>query len=134
MSPPLSVYPPRLRELLRGSNESQESRNFRLNIRQYNNVNAFASMSVKTVPFATEGPYCFEITGEIHHLAAASLVYDPQSANLLPKYGHLFIYDPEAAIAFRMRVPENSESDVGIMEVIEATVREEILKLTNTGN
>ena len=79
LAPPLSVYPPRLRELLTGSNESQKLRNFRLHIRQYNNANAFANIDVKTVPFAPEDPYYFKITSEIHHLVTSSLVHDPDN-------------------------------------------------------
>jgi hypothetical protein len=43
------------------------SRNFRENIRSYNNAMAFASMGADIVSPSSNGLYCFPIHGQIYH-------------------------------------------------------------------
>jgi hypothetical protein len=118
-SPPLSPYPDQLRILLTGN--TMESRNFREFIRQYNSANAFASFGAKMPKIPGTGPYCFKISGEIYHLATSVLVENSEGANDTPrpKYGQLFIYDPNAAVEYRMHREENAECDRKTMEIID---------------
>jgi len=73
MAPPLSDYPDELWRLLTGV--SNESKNFREHLRQYNCANAFASFGATIEKFPPgRGPYCFKIRGAVHHSATSALV------------------------------------------------------------
>ena len=123
LAPPLSKYPVEMKDLLTGDN--QASRNFREHIRQYNNANAFASFGATNVAIPGHGPYCFKISGEVHHLATSALVETPEqpAGARMPKYGQLFVYDPQAAVNYRMSRQENAACDRLIMETIDRTMR-----------
>src|SRR3954466_8433160 len=65
--PPIPEPPAALRNLLWGLHPL--SGEFKKNIRQYNNAFAFTSLGVKIDRSVTRGtgPYCFKISGELHH-------------------------------------------------------------------
>jgi hypothetical protein len=63
--PALLRYPEEIKILLQGTDS--EGRDFRENIRSYNNVIAFASMDADIVSPSNNGPYCFRIHGQIYH-------------------------------------------------------------------
>jgi hypothetical protein len=65
--PPIPMPPPTIKNLLWGA--SPQSKEFRDNIRQYNNALAFTSVGVKVDEKVTRaaGAYCFKINGELHH-------------------------------------------------------------------
>lgn len=44
--------------------------------------------------------------------------------NPAPRYGQLFVYDPEAAVQFRMNVRENADCVITIMARIDAVLRQ----------
>ena len=123
-TPPLMPYPDEFKDLLTGT--SQASRKFREHIRQYNCANAFASFGATNVAIPGHGPYCFKISGEVHHLATSSLVaQDPEqpAGAPTPKYGQIFVYDPESAVRYRMSRKENAQCDEEIMATIDRTMR-----------
>ena len=127
MSAPLSPYPDELRLLI--SSNTSESTNFRDHIRQYNNANAFASFGAKMKSIVGNGPYCFKISGEVYHLATSALVKDDPDANAAvinetPRYGQLFVYDPDAAVNFRIQMEENTGCHITIMTKIDSVLRQ----------
>jgi hypothetical protein len=71
-----------------------ESKEFRDKIRCYNSAFAFISIGVKVDPTVTRasGPYCFKISGKLHHLTG-SLLPVQEGAN--PKYAQIYIHNPD---------------------------------------
>src|SRR6185436_945934 len=112
LASPLLPYPEELKKLLTGNNPN--SNKFREHVRQYNSANAFASFGAKSLPNPGHGIHCFKISGEVYHLATSALVQEseqPNAAVPAPQYGQLFVYDPEAAVNYRMHRRENAECD-----------------------
>src|SRR6185436_3439984 len=73
------------------------------------------------------GIYCFKISGEVYHLVTSALVQEseqPNAAVPAPQYGQLFVYDPEAAVNYRMHRRENAECDRQIMQMIYQVMRQ----------
>jgi len=110
---PLSPYPPELQLLLTSGDSA--SRNFLDNIRQYNSAFAFASMSASVHHYATPGPYCFRIHGQVHHRAGTL----HPSPGVKPRYGQMYILEGRQALDARLQDPHNAgctESTMGIIQ------------------
>ena len=92
--PPSSKPLVLLQELLQGS--SARSQHFLQHIQSYNLSFAFASMSLtgNEYRFATLGPYCFRISGQVYHLISQLL---PANGDAL-KCLQIYLYDASAEI------------------------------------
>nr|CAD1832249.1 unnamed protein product [Ananas comosus var. bracteatus] len=86
---------------------SQESVNFRKNIRTYNSMFAFTSIGAKVDNEVNKkpGPYVFKISGQNYHRMGSLLPTDGQR----PKFAQLYIYDTENEIDNRMRAFNSSD-------------------------
>ena len=95
--PPLSEPPQQLHRLLTSS--APRARKFRENIRQYNTAFAFTSVGVEIdhTILNGRGPYSFRIHGGLCHKMGAL----QQTEGRRPSYAQLYIYDQQAALAFR---------------------------------
>ncbi|KAK0434407.1 uncharacterized protein EV420DRAFT_1244047, partial [Desarmillaria tabescens] len=86
------------------------SNTFLKNIRQYNAALAFTSVAVKVDQAITNssGPYCFRVSGELHH----------QMGSLLPRegedmsYAQLYIHDPMEALGMRNHRNPNLKPEI----------------------
>jgi hypothetical protein len=103
-----------LKNLFVGTDE--KGRNFREFIRQYNNANAFASMGTKFEEIPGNGPYCFKISGEVHHRTSGNIEIDStlqvnsiERLNHHPSYVELYVYDADTSIQIRMNNPANAQ-------------------------
>lgn len=110
--PPIDV-PPFLQNLIESNN--QQSKDYLLNIRQYNSALAFASVTADAVHFPTRGPYCYKVHGQIYH-SVASLSVPPGHA---PRYASLFIIDSGEALNTRMAHAANNQCSADIMESLQ---------------
>ena len=111
---PAMLDPPEpLRSLLDGTNQSNgissliladdiKAKEFRENIRNYNNAFAFTSLGVKidSSVYGTNGVYTFRIQGELCHRISTLL---PQEGDQ-PKFAQLYIYDSNPQYQAQMRV------------------------------
>ena len=91
--------PNTLKNLLCGINPL--SNTYKDFIRRYNSAFAFTSLGAnidQSVTRAT-GPYCFKISGELHHLAGSLLPNADQSA----VYAQIYIHDSAAESATERR-------------------------------
>ncbi|XP_020082250.1 uncharacterized protein LOC109705878 [Ananas comosus] len=86
---------------------SQESVNFRKNIRTYNSMFAFTSIGAKVDNEVNKkpGPYVFKISGQNYHRMGSLLPTNGQR----PKFAQLYIYDIENEIDNRMRAFNSSD-------------------------
>ena len=80
------------------------SKEFRTNIRQYNNAFAFTSLGVPKRRIVTHnhrgsGPYSFRIQGELCHWSGSLAPAEGED----PVFSQLYIYDPADALAARQR-------------------------------
>uniref|UniRef100_A0A183G270 Helitron_like_N domain-containing protein n=1 Tax=Heligmosomoides polygyrus TaxID=6339 RepID=A0A183G270_HELPZ len=92
---------PVMRELFEG--DTQECREFRANIRNYNNAFAMASLSAKVSLPRGPGPYCFRIHGQVYHT-----LHRLASSQQRPKsYAQLYFLDSEQACRERLAHPAN---------------------------
>ena len=93
-------FPDNLRSLF--ENNHQKSKVFFERIRNYNSSFSFASFNAKVVDMPTIGraAYCFKIQGQIYYQINEALY---PSENDYPKYGQLFIVDPQEAIDYNRR-------------------------------
>ncbi|GBM58541.1 hypothetical protein AVEN_268613-1 [Araneus ventricosus] len=64
----LTEVPDLFKELL--CSNSQEAKNYRQHIREYNAALAFVSMGVEIKAPPGTGPYCFHIHGQIYHMVS----------------------------------------------------------------
>ncbi|KDQ32681.1 hypothetical protein PLEOSDRAFT_153646 [Pleurotus ostreatus PC15] len=102
----LEAPPLELDNLLRDN--SPASKEFRENIRRYNNALAMTSLGCKiddSINRGGGGPYMFKIQGRLTHLAGALLPEEGQ----LPQYAQLYIHDPAEALNHRMQHPLNNQ-------------------------
>ncbi|XP_004295965.1 PREDICTED: uncharacterized protein LOC101307681 [Fragaria vesca subsp. vesca] len=103
------------------SDQTDESKKFRQNIRAYNNVFAFTSMGVhldETINVQGRGPYTFRAQGSIYHKIGGLVPADGRR----PWYLQAYIYDTEHELQNRL-----SESEVlegGIVEKIQQILNE----------
>ncbi|KIJ61178.1 hypothetical protein HYDPIDRAFT_97011 [Hydnomerulius pinastri MD-312] len=81
------------------------SKEFRQNIRQYNNALAMTSVGGQVDNAVNNGcgPYVYKIHGEVHHRIGSLL---PTGDNA-PVFGQLYIYDPAVALTSRMQRNQN---------------------------
>ena len=91
--------PDNLRSLF--ENNHQKSKAFFERIRNYNSSFSFASFNANVVDVPTFGraPYSFKIQGQIYYQINEALY---PSENDYPKYGQLFIVEPQEAIDYRI--------------------------------
>lgn len=123
---PFLGYPNAFRELF--LNNDVVGKNFRKNIRNYNNSNAFASMSAQIERFSS-GISIFKISGNITHVTSSHIPYDTflnreviQYSNQSPTFSELFIVDPDNAINLRIDNPVNQCCSREIMVRISSTL------------
>lgn len=88
--------------LFTGSDDA--AKNFRENIRQYNNALSFVSFGAKVTPPPGYGPYCFKIQEMVHH-KVSSLYHENEKDSA---YGQLYILDFDAANDIRLARDVNS--------------------------
>ncbi len=106
--PPLLPAPAILQNLLCGNNPLSKA--FLQDIRQYNAALAFTSLAVKVDEAITNssGPYCFRVSGELHHWMGSLL---PQEEGKL-SYAQLYIHDPAEALSMRNRCNPNLNPEI----------------------
>ncbi|XP_024190810.1 uncharacterized protein LOC112194807 isoform X4 [Rosa chinensis] len=118
---PLIQSPPEMVHLF--SDQTDEGRKFRQNIRAYNNVFAFTSMGVhvdERINIQGRGPYTFRAQGSIYHKIGGLLPIDGRR----PRYLQAYIYDTEHELENRL-----TES-----EVLERGMVEKIQQILNQHN
>ncbi|KAJ7023950.1 hypothetical protein C8F04DRAFT_969583, partial [Mycena alexandri] len=95
----LEEPPAELRALL--VNDDTKSKEFRKNIAQYNTALSFTSLGVTEDHSINNGggPPIFRIHGELCHRTGALL----PSEGHTPIYAQLYIYEPQAALDYRMQ-------------------------------
>jgi hypothetical protein len=87
---PLFGTPPFIKQLLQTNTE--ESKEFKKNIRAYNNALSFVSLGVNldtSVQNSRMGAYCFRIHGGLYHRIGSLFPEENES----PKYAQIYIYD-----------------------------------------
>jgi hypothetical protein len=111
--PAMPDPPEPLRSLLDGTNQSNrmssssfspdslEAKEFRTNIRNYNNAFAFSSLGVTIDPsvYGAHGIFTFRIQGELCHRISTLLPRDGEP----PKFAQLYIYDSDPQSQAQMR-------------------------------
>lgn len=97
--PPLDPPPDTIRNLF--AEQGPASKEFRTNIRQYNNAFAFTSLGVPRSRIITRGggPYSFRIQGELCHWSGSLTPSEGEE----PMFAQLYIYDPATAHEARCR-------------------------------
>jgi hypothetical protein len=95
----LHNLPPELHNLY--TSQNPHAKQFRENIRRYNNALAMTSLGCKVDESVNRGngPYVFKIQGRLSHLAGSLLPEEEEA----PVYAQLYIYDPAEALDFRMQ-------------------------------
>ncbi|KAJ7638110.1 hypothetical protein B0H17DRAFT_890635, partial [Mycena rosella] len=114
--PQLQEPPEGLRALL--VDDSTQAKEFRKNIAQYNTALSFTSLGVNEDRSINNGggPPVFRIHGELCHRAGALLPSNGQT----PMYAQLYIYEPRAALDYRMQNNTNLRRDT--MEVLQQII------------
>lgn len=84
------------------TNRNAEAKEFRENIRNYNNAFAFSSLGVKidSSVYGTNGVFTFRIQGELCHRISSLL---PRIGEQ-PKFAQLYVYDSNPQYQAQMRV------------------------------
>ena len=98
----LRVTPPELARLLRGTDA--RAREFRKNIRAYNNALSFTSLGAQldqSVANARGGAYNFRIHGSMYHQIGSLL---PNSEDDTPAFAQIYVHDPATQLATRRAV------------------------------
>jgi hypothetical protein len=97
-----------------------QAKEFRKNIGQYNTALSFMSLGVKEDQSINNGgsPPIFRIHGELCHCAGALLPWEGHN----PMYAQLYIYEPRAALNYRMQNNTNLRQDT--MEVLQRIISE----------
>ena len=114
----LCEYPESLKELFMGS--TQDSINFRNNIRNYNSAFAFASFGANVDIPQGHGTYCFRIHGQTYH--CTNTLYPNDGEEL--QYGQLYIIEGSQAINRRMNLLPNSSCTNDVMQIIQNVMDE----------
>ncbi|KAJ6535291.1 hypothetical protein DFH09DRAFT_1325118 [Mycena vulgaris] len=112
----LEEPPEPLRQLL--LNDGPQGREYRNNMWQYNNALSFTSLGVKEDQSVNRGrgPPIFKIQGELCHKAGALI----PAPGRVPSYAQLYIYEPHAALEYRMQNNNNLRRDT--MEIVQAAI------------
>jgi hypothetical protein len=119
--PPLSAIPKELLELLTITNETKE---FKANIRLYNSVLAFTSSSAnvdESLMRANQGVYTYRINGAVHHKLSNSL----PNPDFKPHFSQIYIYDSAMQANIRTNM---------FPVAIKASILNTIQKLLEMGN
>ncbi|KAJ7479570.1 hypothetical protein FB451DRAFT_958941, partial [Mycena latifolia] len=100
--------------------DSEQAKEYRKNMWQYNIALSFTSLGVSEDQSVNRGrgPPVFKIQGELCHRTGALL----PSPNKEPIYAQLYIYEPRAALDHRMRNNSNLRRDT--MELLQAVITE----------
>lgn len=109
--PTISDPPLILQNLL--TNENDEGKEFRHNIRAYNSSLAFASLGVNEDVLPSKGPYTFRIHGSVYHRIGHVF---PEVGEQ-PKFSQIYIYDTENETNNRIRW--NSDLNRNILELLQ---------------
>ncbi|XP_051157417.1 uncharacterized protein LOC127279225 [Leptopilina boulardi] len=99
---------------------SVEGKNYKENIRCYNNSFAFASMGAKLEIPKGYGPYVFRVHGQVYHNTCALHPDDNENR----KYGQLYILDTNDAVLERLKNKCNEKCLSSLMEEIDKLLRE----------
>nr|XP_047130730.1 uncharacterized protein LOC124810249 isoform X3 [Hydra vulgaris] len=119
---PLSLYPPLLTGLMTGNHvDHAVNQNFFKHIRSYNSSLSFASFTAEITPPSNNGPFCFRVCGQILHRVGNLR----PAEGCLPKYCQLYIYDPNAAVSFRMEQPGNDGCIHELMQLLQTLINQE---------
>nr|CAD2195894.1 unnamed protein product [Meloidogyne enterolobii] len=111
-------YPEELKALF--SPDNPFNKKFISNIRRYNSMFAFASLSCFRFKFPTPGPPCYKIQGQIYHKFNQFAM--PANKDEIPTNGQLYFLDSEEASDIREKI--NKECDPNIINYIERYIRE----------
>ena len=88
------------------SGDTKQSQEYLQNIRTYNNVISFASVSaVRDKHMSTPGPYFYKVNGQISHTISQSVTAEDTT----PSHGHLYIIDTNEATECRMNMDSNKK-------------------------
>jgi hypothetical protein len=100
----------------------QDDRQFRDNIRQYNNLVSMASRNItgkKTDFSKSKGPSIFKITGEMYHLTSNLF---PERGEK-PKFSQIYTYDKEQELSYRL---EHAKGDGKVNEGTLSRIQNEL--------
>jgi hypothetical protein len=132
--PALQQPPPELQDLL--IIPDRRAKEFRTNIRKYNNALAMTSVGRILQQMDGGGPYVFKVHGSLsHHIV--SLPPPPDQSSV---FAQLYIYDPDEALNYRMNNQINTGLDRTIMRTLQdmlhrhhhgVTLCKQALELTN---
>ena len=114
--PRLHDPPPELLDLLRG--QDHISKDFRNNIRNYNNALAMTSLGCQqdqSVNSTGQGPYLFKVQGSIYHNTGPLIPAQGRA----PNYAQLYIYDPQEALDYRMGHRANAGLHRQTMQILQ---------------
>ena len=103
------------------SGQNHIAKQFRENIRKYNNALAMTSLDCKvdeSVNRNGAGPYVFKVHGQLSHKAGSLLPSEGQT----PLYSQLYIYDGSEALNYRMGHAANHNLDRGTMQILQDTL------------
>ena len=117
----MKVSVPRfLKQLL--LSQSKEAKEFRKNIRRYNNLFAFTSMKAnldKQLASQRNGIYTFRISGVLTHYLPRNAYANP---NKKPKFAQIYFYDKDFQLRERISCFQNLNEDLikGLQNMIHA--------------
>ncbi|XP_065645924.1 uncharacterized protein LOC124812248 [Hydra vulgaris] len=97
------------------------NQNFFKHIRSYNSSLSFASFTAEIAPPSNNGPFCFRVCRQILHRVGNLR----PAEGCLPKYCQLYIYDPNAAVSFRMEQPGNDGCIHELMQLLQTLINQE---------
>ena len=109
---PQVEIPQALQLLMEG--DTEDSKNFREHIRQFNASFAFASVKDNQVPPPGFGPYCYRIHGTIHHMVASLR----PSNEFKPSYASLYLLDAAEANALRQTHAANKDLSPSVFIIL----------------
>ena len=122
LSQPLS-FPQDLEDLFKGNYADRNANlNFLKYIRNYNACLSFASFEANVVQPMNHGPPCFRICGQVFFHCIGNL---RPSQDVPPTYCQLYIYDPVAAVNFRMQQCDNDLCLNDLMFRLQTIISEE---------
>ena len=121
LSLPLS-FPQDLEDLFKGNYADRNANlNFLKYIRNYNAWLSFASFEANVVQPMNHGPPCFRTCGQVFHCIGNLR----PNQDVPPTYCHLYIYDPLAAVNFRMQQRDNDLCLNDLMFRLQTIISEE---------
>ena len=90
-------------------NQTEQAKEFRLNIRRYNNLFAFTSMKANldhNLASLRKGLYTFRISGVLHHYMPVNIF--PPTQSMKPKFAQIYFYDKD----FQLKERSSSFKDL----------------------